>query len=844
MTPVPSLPESVRERAVGFVGRRWVLDEVRRWLEDRSERYFMILGEPGSGKTAVAAWLAGAMASAGSPAAADAPSPGDWDAVHFCIARGQRGTVNPSQFAQSLSEQLAHRYDAFAVAVLNQLSPNVTVRMEAGQNLGTMIGLRLERLYVSDRDAEDLYDRIVRQPLRALAQADPDVKVNILVDALDESFAAAGPNIASLIAGSDDLPANVRFLITTRAEPRVVDQFDNVRELDLSAAAHEVAAQADLQGYLGARFRSSSSLRALLAADAAALRDRIAERADGNFLYAKFVLDELASGRRTPGGEIELPQGLHELYRSFLDRLVPPDRFSDVWPRRYAPFFGCLTVATPIAPDEMLPSWLGWTTAELNVHIDDTAQFIEHVTDAPKDIDGYRLYHSSIADFLIKKNYEHNGKKRTNKYYIERKREHARIASFYLAKIETEWAGDWGKSDSYGLMNLPTHLLESGDDGRLLELMKAPFLSANIERFVTYRMVLDDIMLGIQAAERQSNSPALLRLAVSYVAIKQCIESLPRQAIERLLSMYAASGHAERAVDLAQLIDDPTLRAVVMRAIVEGIAEVDRELAMRIADQIDDDPFSRAEALEKVLDAVVRDGQSPEDVHEKAIHLLAVVNQISPSTEWAWYWHAGLVRRIAVRLRATDPVGAMTALTQAIDEARMIDRDQWRYETLAELAESCSANPGLALALYDESLAAAEEVSNKGWAGSQIGTTIGAIAVLDLDRAVRVAAAVSNPVGKCCAFTEIAHQVAQSDTDLASSLIEQALAAANEVSYLGKAESRTWHAQSMARIGWAVAALDFDEAIEFVESRDLLSERDSFYAQVAADPIHPVDRAI
>src|SRR5947209_34699 len=64
MTPGPSLPESVRERAAGFVGRRWVLDEVRSWLEDRSERYFMILGEPGSGKTAVAAWLAGAVASA------------------------------------------------------------------------------------------------------------------------------------------------------------------------------------------------------------------------------------------------------------------------------------------------------------------------------------------------------------------------------------------------------------------------------------------------------------------------------------------------------------------------------------------------------------------------------------------------------------------------------------------------------------------------------------------------------------------------------------------------------------------------------------------------------------
>src|SRR4051794_8919315 len=123
--PILAIPEHAQDRAQGFVGRQWVLDDIGGWLEHGSERYLLVTGEPGCGKTALAAWLAGA-----GPLPEDAEAAarlthlrGGWDAVHFCVARGQRGTVDPGQFARSLAEQLAQRHDAFAIAAIDRIAP-------------------------------------------------------------------------------------------------------------------------------------------------------------------------------------------------------------------------------------------------------------------------------------------------------------------------------------------------------------------------------------------------------------------------------------------------------------------------------------------------------------------------------------------------------------------------------------------------------------------------------------------------------------------------------------------------------------------------------------------------
>jgi energy-coupling factor transporter ATP-binding protein EcfA2 len=138
----------VAERADRFIGRTWVLDQVLDWLEHGGERFLLLTGEPGAGKTALAAWLAGA-----------GPAPGDagkaqrletvrraWRAAHFCVARGQRGTVEPSRFVNSLAQQLADRIPAFAQIAVEHISPEYKIDQQIGTNWGQVIGVQTQKL--------------------------------------------------------------------------------------------------------------------------------------------------------------------------------------------------------------------------------------------------------------------------------------------------------------------------------------------------------------------------------------------------------------------------------------------------------------------------------------------------------------------------------------------------------------------------------------------------------------------------------------------------------------------------------------------------------------------------
>ena len=37
-----------------FTGRQWVFDDIDRWLKKSEERFFILTGEPGVGKSAIA----------------------------------------------------------------------------------------------------------------------------------------------------------------------------------------------------------------------------------------------------------------------------------------------------------------------------------------------------------------------------------------------------------------------------------------------------------------------------------------------------------------------------------------------------------------------------------------------------------------------------------------------------------------------------------------------------------------------------------------------------------------------------------------------------------------------
>ncbi len=114
----------VQDRAAYFTGRAWVFARLDQFLHG-PPGVFLLLGEPGTGKTAVAAQLAVAAAGRLTPAAPGAAPRRvvPVAAAYFCRA----GRVNLLDAAQRLSDQLAEAVPGFARARQTTLAPEIHV---------------------------------------------------------------------------------------------------------------------------------------------------------------------------------------------------------------------------------------------------------------------------------------------------------------------------------------------------------------------------------------------------------------------------------------------------------------------------------------------------------------------------------------------------------------------------------------------------------------------------------------------------------------------------------------------------------------------------------------------
>jgi hypothetical protein len=175
------------------------------------------------------------------------------------------------------------------------------------------------------------FQRIVLAPLRALAGDDvPKSAQLIVVDSLDESRHHGrrderAPTIADLIAhaaGKDLLPSWLRIVASTRPELAVVEPFRGMRIEALSEQAD--ANRADVSELVRAR------LPALVGAQlGAGVLDKaartLAEKSDGNFVYATAALEQLGVSTATTLDALlaTLPSTLEEVYAEWFQRLAP-----------------------------------------------------------------------------------------------------------------------------------------------------------------------------------------------------------------------------------------------------------------------------------------------------------------------------------------------------------------------------------------------------------------------------------------------------------------------------------------------------------------------------------------
>lgn len=116
------LPEKIAANIEKFTGRKWLLPQILDWYENTSRRLLLITGDPGTGKSMLAAWLA----NFGPPP----DNPEDQvrlqklrdqvRGIHFCQAGG--GSITPKNLSINLHKQLSASIKEFNEAFIKSLT--------------------------------------------------------------------------------------------------------------------------------------------------------------------------------------------------------------------------------------------------------------------------------------------------------------------------------------------------------------------------------------------------------------------------------------------------------------------------------------------------------------------------------------------------------------------------------------------------------------------------------------------------------------------------------------------------------------------------------------------------
>ncbi len=574
----------ITERTEYFVGREWAFKVIDDWLADPdAPRYFIIIGEPGIGKTAMASRLAqisqGAVAA---PAGLTQLTADFLSALHFCSARGSRW-IDPYVFAESLALQLAECYPAYAKA-LAEKSGDRQIHIEVQQRVehaeGPVQGVVINSINARGGQPEDAFNRIIGEPFEALYQNGFDQQVIILVDALDEALTYSGNvNIISLLGHIDDLPSGVRFILTSRQDSRVENAFLDADELVLSDAKFEQRNQEDNRQYVNERFGNDEPLAmkaAPLEADYVSEKivETIVKKAEGNFLYTRFLLDAIASGKRSLTGLDGLPEGLDELYFESLQRIVRLGK--DDWHNDYAPLIGMLSVAQENPSLGQLQSFTDeQSKMKMLKHLDDLGQFIEEVKSPNVEERRYRLYHQSVIDFLHSQSLSIRRKElqeRRNTFYLPADEWHkALVVWCERGELTAIWEdtmldlAEQGRR-TYARRYYLVHLFQARMWKRLFEMLdEGQYGRAKVRADPSMQWYAQDLDLGRKAARWDGGTlegkiehlPHLWRYTLLRCSLRSHVDAYPEEAFEWLLQ----HNRDMEAVRSAALLTDPHRKA-------------------------------------------------------------------------------------------------------------------------------------------------------------------------------------------------------------------------------------------------------------------------------------------
>jgi WD40 repeat protein len=426
-----------------FTGRQWVFDDIDRWLKESEERFFILTGEPGVGKSAIAARLTQLRQ--------------DIAAYHFCIA-GRSGTIEPNNVLLSLAAQLIDYFPDYAEALANTIKPlrlsvNVEITIETIKD-SEVRGVVINNLHT--QNPQEALNVVLRRSLAALPHP-PQQPVLLLIDSLDEAVTLRGDNnLVTLLAEANDLPPWVRFVFTTRSERRVLRYFERLKPYTL--AAESQMNLDDIRQYIENRVGKEKMQARLQSAkvEPQTFVNRLTELSTGNFLYTKILLNDIEAGQQSLDDLSALPRSLDEIYHGFLKRFTVTE-----WEERYQPILGILAVAQEPITEVQLAHFTGIGQGKIRQNLGVVCQFLD-ISDDGHGRETFSVFHQSLRDYLL-------NEQRNIDFWCEAKEQHQRLVDYYMADDQS-WHTK-PTSDRYLWHHLAYHLSGASKTSELRALL-------------------------------------------------------------------------------------------------------------------------------------------------------------------------------------------------------------------------------------------------------------------------------------------------------------------------------------------------------------------------------------
>jgi hypothetical protein len=738
----------IAERTLNFTGREWVFRAIHEWLSDPDgSRYFLLTGEPGSGKTSIAARLA--QLSQSEESLDPNLHTGFLSAVHFCSAL-DGSSFDSRSFADKIARQLTSRYKEYANALINsgQKIFNIDINQQIAKSQNSTIqGIVIENLNLTGVSAQEAFSLAVLEPLHTLYRTSFNQEIIVLVDSLDEALAYSGEkSILNLISELQDLPKQVRFICTTRPTRLVLGRLEPLKPFTYSLIKDSQSNKDDIHQYITNRIKNEGVKEQLDTASQKSedLVNRLIQIVDGIFLVAKQICDEIRDNKLSLGNLSDALKSLDEIHQGFLLRLK---QNQEEWDRYYQPMLGLLSIVQEPITEDQISDFLS-IDRDLRIRPDRLGRYLGSLLqylNTKKNEKGeeiYRLYHEALREYLL-------DKKRNRDSWVDEKGFNELVVHFYQISTKTWKELDGQQIDRYGLRHLIRHLVKITRWDDLLCLLSQQTSDGQNAWFNAKKQIaetgsfLDDVDLLIQSSSKELSLEEfkaltsidafdyqvelIIKLASRYPnsllpeALNIAIGSTDDHYRKRLLTALVDKFPPDllpRALEVALAIQNALPRAKALIALANKLPEA-LPMALDAAQAIEDE-FARAEALIALADKLTPDllpqalnaAQAMQDEYHRAKALSALAANLPEALYKEALSAALAIQSEYYRAKFLSALAANlpeSLYKEALNAAQAIQSEYYRAKFLSALAANLPEE------LYKESLSAALAMQDESY---------------------------------------------------------------------------------------------------------------------------------